>query len=149
MHRKFAAVLFILLIVCSISLSACGKSDEQKVMAVINEYVDSMNKEDTDAVQATLHRENMGYFYTKQQLPGYFSQYNVKTVLEDAKYMGIKDGIASVSYVMTTRSQETSTFKDTRISGTFTLKKNDDGDWKILSVDYDPETGIEYLTPEP
>lgn len=149
MHRKFAVSLIILLLLTSISLSACGKTDEQKVMSAVNQYIEAMNKEDLDAVQESLHRENMGYFYVKQQLPGYFLDYDVKTVLEDAKYEGIENGVASVSYVMTTRSIEASDFKDTRISGRFTLKQNDEGDWKILSIDYDPLTSIEYLTPEP
>lgn len=148
MNRKVAISLIILVLLASLGLAACGKTEEQKVMDAVNLYIDSINNEDVDAVQSSMHRDNWSYFYVKQQLPGYFSLYNVKTVLEETAFEGIEDGVATVSFTMTTKSIEPSDFKDTRIKGKFTLKQQDDV-WKLLSIDYDPETDVEYLTPEP
>lgn len=148
MKLKVAVYLFLLLLLASLGLAACGKTDEQKVMDAVNKYIDAVNSEDVDAVQAALHRDNWSYFYVKQQLPSYFALYDVKTVLEETRFEGITDGVATVDFVMTTRSINKSDFKDTRIKGKFTLKQQGD-EWKILSTDYDPETDIEYLTPEP
>lgn len=148
MRSKSWLGLLVVLVLVSMVLGGCAKTEEQKVMDAVQRYADAMNKEDVNAVQDAMHRDNWSYFYIKQQLPQYFSLYNVKVEFEDLKFIEIKDGIASVSFVMTTRKTDNSDFKDTRIKGTFTLKQ-EDGVWKLLDTVYDPEKDVEFLTPQP
>jgi hypothetical protein len=49
---------------------------------------------------------------------------------------------------MTTVKTDNSDFKNTRIKETFQLKQ-EDGEWKVLDIVYNPETDVEYLTPQP
>ncbi len=148
MKAKVLIGLLVMIIVGALGLSACGKSDEQKALDAVQAYADAMNKEDATAVRASMHRDNPSYFYIMQQLPGYFSLYNVKVSFDEMKYVGVTDGVATVDVVMTTVKTDQSDFKDNRITAQFKLKQQD-GEWKVLDIAYDPAKDIEYLTPQP
>lgn len=148
MQSKSWLGLLVIVVVVTMVLGGCAKTEEQKVLDAVHVYADAMNKEDVSAVQDAMHHDNWSYFYIKQQLPGYFSLYDVKVEFEDLKFVEIKDGIASVTFVMTTKKTDNSDFKDTRIKGTFTLKQ-ENGVWKLLDTVYDPTTDVEFLTPQP
>lgn len=147
---KFKAIigLLVLVMVTALGLSACAKSEEQKAFDAVQAYVDAMNKEDVKAVQASMHRDNWSYFYVAQSLPGYFALYDVKISLEELKFDGVTDGIATVDAVVTTIKTDQSDFKNTRIKEQFKLKQQN-GEWKVLEEVYDPKTDVEYLTPQP
>lgn len=148
MRSKTWLGLLVLLVLVALVLGGCAKTEEQKVLDAVQRYADAMNKEDVNAVQDAMHRDNWSYFYIKQQLPQYFALYNVKVEFEDLKFIEIKDGVASVSFVMTTKKTDNSDFKDTRIKGMFQLKQEDEV-WKLLDIVYDSDKDVEFLTPQP
>ena len=148
MKTKGIILLLLLVIVTSLGLSACAKTDDEKVLDAVHAYIDALNREDIAAAQAATHRQAMNYFYLKDQLQMNFALYDTQVTLEKLDFVGITDGLATVDFVMTTIKTDQSDFKDNRVKGQFTLKKQDD-QWKIFDTIYDPTTDIEFLTPQP
>jgi len=148
MRAKSWLLILVVTIIAAFSLVSLRKTEEQKVLDAVQRYADAMNTEDANAVQDSMHRDNWSYFYIKQQLPQYFDLYDVKVTFEDLQFIEIKNGVASVTVVMTTVKTDNSDFKNTRIKETFQLKQ-EDGEWKVLDIVYNPETDVEYLTPQP
>jgi uncharacterized lipoprotein YajG len=61
--RKITLMLVCLLMVASVILSGCAKSDESQVLATARQYVKLMNKEDAGAVFLLTHQEVRSFGY--------------------------------------------------------------------------------------
>jgi hypothetical protein len=143
--RKITLMLVCLLMVASVILSGCAKSDESQVLATARQYVKLMNKEDAGAVFLLTHQEVRSFGY-KNRLEAQFAKYDVELKLEKLEFLKIENGYAYAPFVGTMIKKDQSDFKDIRITGTFVLKKEND-EWKILGMVYDPKTDVEYLNP--
>ena len=141
--RKTYRFFVLILILISAALSGCQQSTEKQVLNTVNDYVKYMNAEDAPSVYMLAYREvrSLGY---KNQLQTLFALYDVDYTLEKAEFVNVEDDIAYVDFIMTMIKTDDSDFQNVRLNGTFQLKLENEA-WKILLMDYDAETGVEYL----
>jgi hypothetical protein len=142
--RKFILLMVLLVTVTSL-LVGCAKTEEQKVLDTVRQYVKLMNEEDASAVYALAHMQirSIGY---KNELETQFALYDIEIKLEKLSFLKIENDVAYAPFVATMIKKDNSDFKNIRITGTFALKKEND-EWKILGMAYDSEKDVEYLNP--
>jgi len=117
-------------------LAACTakpKPEQEAVFAAIRENLSAMEREDINAVMATVHPQTPDYEASRAVIEEIFKKYDLKFELIDLKLAGIRDGEAKVAYTQkTTRVGGDTDLPDNIVEGVHTLKK--DGDkWKIIN----------------
>jgi ketosteroid isomerase-like protein len=113
----------------------------EDVRAVLYENVRAANAEDLDRYMATIHTSSPSYATTESTLASAFDTYDLAYELTQANVLEQSDSEATISFVLTTRKISGPAFRDNRVTGTMTLRK-EDGVWKI----YDQRiSNIEYL----
>lgn len=130
---KKATILFIVaLILITLFLSGCKKSEERTALATVREYVKLWNAKDAGGVFEITHQKTrtMGY---KNQLDLQFATYNVQFKIEELSFDKIENGYAYLPFVATMKKSDSSDFQNVRITGTFVLAKEND-EWKVLQM---------------
>jgi murein L,D-transpeptidase YcbB/YkuD len=104
------------------------------VQEVLKAHVNAMNREDLPSFMSYLHPEHEGYLSTQAAARQLFGQYELSTTLEMAEPVVISEGQAKVKFVQVTKKINGPEFRDNRVTGIHTLRK-DNGLWKIYSTE--------------
>lgn len=130
---KKATILFIVvLLLATLLLSGCKKSEERTALSTVRQYVKLWNAKDAGGVFEMTHQKNrtMGY---KNQLDLQFATYDVQFKIEELSFDKIENGYAYLPFVATMKKTDSSDFQNVRITGTFVLAKENDK-WKVLQM---------------
>ena len=124
----------ILTIFLLVSFAACAPKpnpEEKALFSAIEENTKAMEREDIDAVMATVHPETPDFEATKAFLEDYFSKTEFKYEVSSLKLIGLEDGEAQVSFVQKSIPANGDPGAVVVAEGVHTLKK--DGEkWKLL-----------------
>ena len=117
------------------TLAACTpkpKVDQAAVFKVLEENMQAMQREDIDAVMATVHPASPDFASTREVIEQIFSKYDLKYELRDLKVVDATPDEVKVSFVQKTeRTGGATDLPDNLVEGVHTLKK--DGDlWKMI-----------------
>ena len=97
--------------------------------------------EETGAVQVHFQGRSPSYDTTSSTTRKLFEEYELKSGLEKIEPLSLTDGEAKVKFVQVTQKISGPAFRDNRVMGVHTLRK-DGGIWKILSTE---ATAVVYL----
>lgn len=124
-----AAALACVLAACS----AKPNPEQEAIFTTIRENLQAMEREDINAVMATVHPETPNFEASKTVNEELFKNYDLKFELVDMRLVSVENGEAKVSYKQKThRVGGEADEPDVLAEGIHTLKK--DGDkWKIIS----------------
>lgn len=130
MHlRTFSAALL------ACALVACGpkvKVDQAAAFGTLEENVKAMQREDLNAVMATIHPESADFEATRRVIEEIFAKYDLQYELRELKVVSATPNEMKVSFVQKTERIDGATdLPDNLVEGVHTLKK--DGDkWKMI-----------------
>ena len=141
--KNIIRIITVLILAGSFTFTACKSPspEEQEVIAVVKENLQTFEKEDFEAHMKTIHEESAIYEQTKNTVKLIMNQYDLKFELEDVEVLELAADEAQVRYVQTTKKIDGPEFKNNRVKGVHTLKKFN-GDWKLFSSAIE---NIEYL----
>lgn len=118
-------------------LAACSAKpspEQEAIFSTIRENLQAMEREDINAVMATVHPETPNFEASKTVNEELFKNYDLKFELIELKLVSLKDGVAKVAFKQKTRRVDNGANEPAVFAqGVHTLKK--DGDkWKIIST---------------
>ena len=122
--------MIIILFVVSCSTEKKYETPEE----VINANIDFMNNEDIEGAIKTLHPESPQLESTEAMMKKIFEMYDLNYKIESMKVLEEYDDEARVEFVQVTTKIKGPDFKNNRITGIHTLKKDGDS-WKIYSTE--------------
>lgn len=137
------SLLFITLAV-SFSVTTCSSeksgTDEEEIEKTMRKNIESLENEDIDMLIETTSEKSPMYSNTVVIAERLFEQYDLHYELENFKIDKIEGYEAQVSFVQITTKINGPQFRNNRLFGVHTLKK-EDGTWKfydtkILNIDY-------------
>jgi hypothetical protein len=113
--------------------SAKPNPEQEAVFATVRENLQAMEREDINAVMATVHPETPNFEASKAYNEDLFKNYDLKFELIDLKLVSLKKGEARVAFRQKTHRVDGDTNEPPVFAqGIHTLKK-DGGKWKIVS----------------
>jgi len=115
---------------------------EKALKDVIVAHVEASEKEDLQAVMATVDPSSPGYTQTKEDVSLNFLLFDLDYELELVNVIEATDTIAYVYSVMLTKKVKGPDIPDTRTRQVDLLKKQEDGSWKIYMTYL---MGVEFL----
>jgi hypothetical protein len=104
----------------------------ENVTAVILENIRASNAENVSRYMATIHSKSPAYKSTESMTKEAFSMFDLSYKLSELKVIEQNKNQAVVAFVLTTRKIRGPSFRDNRINGEMTLKK-ENGVWKIYN----------------
>ena len=128
--KKIFLLMIIILFVVSCSTEKKYETPEE----VINANIDFMNNEDIEGAIKTLHPESPQLESTEAMMKKIFEMYDLNYKIESMKVLEEYDDEARVEFVQVTTKIKGPDFKNNRITGIHTLKKDGDS-WKIYSTE--------------
>ena len=108
---------------------------------VIYENIRASNYEDIDRYMSTIHSRSPGYQVTKNGIEDIFSDYDLSYRVSNLRVIEQEKNSAKIYFVLTTKRINGPAFRDNRVYGEMTLRK-EDGRWKIYNQDIN---NVEYL----
>lgn len=117
------------------------ESEEIEIIDALNSNLKALQDEDLDLVKETMHPESPFYEATILYAEKIFERYDLKYELLKYNLDKINSGEAFVSFSQTTKKLNGPEFRDNKITGTHTFRK-ESGEWKIYSTKVEK---IEYM----
>lgn len=144
MKRIFlAASMTVMAVIFAYAGSARAETDS-RITSVVYENVRAVEKENFEALLATMYKESPLYgntVKTTPQMKELFNMYDLKYELKDVRVLEKSDREAKVQYIQITRKAKGPAFRNNKLTGIYFLRKTE-GKWKL----YDSEIKkIEYL----
>ena len=143
---KFTSLLVGALIPAALLLPSCERQTVvkaeisspawQPVDMALKAQINAMNGEDLPAFMSYLHPDNAGFRSAEVTTRKLFEDYELRTVLEKTEGISLTEGEAKVRFTQLTQKISGPEFRDNRVSGVHTLRK-DNGVWKILATEAD------------
>lgn len=133
---KWTTLLALVLI-----LSGCGKTDEQlMVKQMLNNYYEALLLEDLNDSMRFIHPENEEYYRINEDLESTFAQYNYTYTTEGIEFTEPGSTRMVVKVLLRTKGieEETGEPMDYELIHTYEVKKDSEGEWKILSEQMSP-----------
>jgi ketosteroid isomerase-like protein len=112
---------------------ALSTEDQNKVTAVIKANLESSEKEDAQAMEATLssdYPDRQTSLLVAQQL---WAAFDFKVQVDNLRIIQGKDSEAKVRYTVTITKVKGPEFRNLKIDAVETVKKTQDGTWKIAN----------------
>lgn len=135
--KKFITPLFFLIL---IPCCSNNKTSYNTIESVINANLDYSNKEDLDGVMSTLDKNMPNYSEIKNFTKQIFDVYDLNYKLEKIEIIEQNSNDAKVKFVQLTTKLKGPEFRDNRLTGIHTLKRNGNSwkiyDTKIINIDY-------------
>ncbi|MDY0083227.1 MAG: hypothetical protein RBR74_08615 [Ignavibacteriaceae bacterium] len=138
MNKNTKTILIILL---SFAALACSKENYITSESVIEANTKYMNEENFDGVMNTIHKDSPDYPATETMIEKIFEVYDLNYNTISMKVIEETDTEAKVQFEQITTKLSGPEFRDNKISGIHTLKKDGDS-WKIYSTQVND---IEYI----
>ncbi len=112
----------------------------EDIFWVIYENIRASNYEDIDRYMSTIHSRSPGYRVTKNSIEDIFADYDLSYHVSNLRVIEQEKNKATIYFVLTTKHIRGPAFRDNRVYGEMTLRK-EDGRWKIYNqeindVDY-------------
>lgn len=130
--RNGLTIIFILILIISVGCSS--KKEFKTPEELINANAEYLTKEDFDASMSTVHPASPTYEATANMIKQIFERYDLEYKIENIKVLEQSDDEAKVEFTQVTKKIKGPDFKDNRITGIHTLKK-DGGSWKVYSTE--------------
>ena len=109
---------------------------KNEILKVLQRNLDATQNEDVAGVLETIHEDSPQLSSTKGGMEYVFKNYDMKYELEDVKFISITNEEVKAIYQQTTKAVSGAGFASTRSTGIHTLKKSEDGNWKIFETEY-------------
>jgi hypothetical protein len=100
---------------------------------VIQANIDYMNSEDLDGVMSTIHPESPSFNTTENLAKQLFKIYDLNYKIEKVEVTSESDQEATVNFTQLTTKISGPQFRNNRIQGTHTVRKDGDS-WKLYST---------------
>lgn len=113
----------------------------EDIFWVIYENIRASNYEDIDRYMSTIHSRSPGYQVTKNSIEDIFADYDLSYRVSNLRVLEQDNNSAEIYFVLTTKRINGPAFRDNRVYGEMTLRK-EDGRWKIYNQEIN---NIEYL----
>ena len=112
----------------------------EDIFWVIYENIRASNYEDVDRYMSTIHTRSLSYAVTKSSIEEIFRDYDLSYHVSNLRVIEQDGNKATIYFVLTTKRINGPAFRDNRVTGEMTLRKQD-GRWKIYNqeindVDY-------------
>jgi hypothetical protein len=117
-------------------------ADQKLVLATIEKNRDAGEKEDEIAYRSTYDSTYPNLEQAIEQFKQTNASYKLKFTNTNVKFIKGSEDVAKVYYVTTIQKVEGPEFMDFKLESIDTLKKNKDGEWKIIQSD---NLALEYL----
>jgi hypothetical protein len=138
-RNNLLRVFFLLIIIVLIS---CSRGENYLTPeSVVEANIKYMNEENFDEVMNTIYQDGPSYKTTKMMLNTLFKAYDLNYKIVSMKVIEDNNSDAKIEFVQLTTKLRGPDFKNNKITGIHTLKKDGDS-WKILSTKI---TNTEYL----
>jgi len=133
-------ITLILLII--LAVFACSSKKEYKTPeSLINANAEYMNEEDLEGVMTTVHPKSPNYAATEAMAKQIFDRYDLNYKIENIKVLEENDKEAKVEFSQVTTKIKGKDFKNNKVTGIHTLKKDSDS-WKVYSTEI---VNVEFL----
>lgn len=104
--------------------------------AVIYRNLEATQAEDVDGVLETIDAKGPQLVSTIKGMEYVFSNYDMLYEIESLQFISISKEEVKALYQQTTKAVKGSGFANTRAVGIHTLRKAEDGKWRIFKTDY-------------
>ena len=138
MNKNTKTILIILLTFTALS---CSKESYYTPESVIEANAKYMNEENFDGVMNTIHKESPDYPATEAMIKKIFEVYDLSYKTVSMRVIEETDTEAKVQFEQITTKLAGPEFRNNKISGIHTLKKDGDS-WKIYSTQME---NVEYI----
>lgn len=111
-------------------------ADEKRaIVATLERNIQATESEDIDAAIAEVHPNSPGRAKTLRQMKSIAKTYELDYELVETEVLRHNETEAKVRFVQVTTKKSGPSFRDNRLRGIHTLRKTDEGEWKIWSTE--------------
>lgn len=135
---SLALVLLLLTAACGVAGSQVTEEDKEKAINVIKWNLYYAQAEDLAGYMRTIHDDAPGRAETLSAMQLAFKEFNLSYSLAAVQILSITQDTADIRVTLDTRKIAGDLpYNDNRLTAVHTLKKTDDGKWKIYSSNFE------------